>query len=229
MAILIPKDNNPTVIFDRHYQIRCPQCGVHSNVTCISPPRYEFLERFHPEWVAVGYRCDACNQPVHLKLHVDSYDTGNHRIWLGDGITQVERAQETFDFKYLPPEVEQDFRETLTCYSAGCFNAFAAMCRRCVQSSSSNLGAKGKDKVLAQLQDLKDTAQIDDETFGLLKQIVIDGHDGSHPHLPALSAERAAVLLELMKDVLYQLYVRRGKLQEAMALRATAIKAKKQE
>jgi hypothetical protein len=62
-------------------------------------------------------------------------------------------------------------------------------------------------------------AEIDDETYELLKQIIVHGHDGAHPHLPALSVERAAVLLELMKDVLYQLYVRRAKLQEAMAAR----------
>ena len=68
-------------------------------------------------------------------------------------------------------------------------------------------------------------AQIDDETFGVLKQIVIDGHDGAHPHLPRLGPERGAVLLELMKDVLYQLYVRKGKLKEAMELRQASIKS----
>jgi len=101
------------------------------------------------------------------------------------------------------------------------------MCRRCVQSAAADLGAKGKDKVLAQLQDLKDMAEIDEETFDLLLQIIVEGHDGAHPHLPSVDAKRATVLLELVKDVMYQLYVRRGKLQEAMALRTEAIQAKK--
>jgi hypothetical protein len=67
------------------------------------------------------------------------------------------------------------------------FNAFAAMCRRCVQSAATNLGAKGKDKVLRQLQDLKDMAEVDEETYKLLSQIIIEGHDGAHPHLPLLT------------------------------------------
>jgi hypothetical protein len=71
-------------------------------------------------------------------------------------------------------------------------------------------------------------AQVDDDTFNGLKQIVIDGHDGSHPHLPKLNPQRAGVLLELMKDVLYQLYVRKGKLKEAMELRQAAIQKKDQ-
>jgi hypothetical protein len=66
--------------------------------------------------------------------------------------------------------------------------------------------------------------QIDDETFEVLKTIVIAGHDGAHPHLPALTPERAEILLELMKDVLYQLFVRKSKIQEAAAKRNAHIK-----
>jgi hypothetical protein len=66
-------------------------------------------------------------------------------------------------------------------------------------------------------------AQIDDDTYTLLKQIVIDGHDGAHPYLPSLDEQRAQLLLELMKDVLYQLFVRKAKLEKAMLLRRTAI------
>lgn len=128
-------------------------------------------------------------------------------------------TKETFDFQYLPQAVAEDFKEALSCYSEGCYNAFAAMARRTVQSVSADLGAKGSDKVLGQLKDLKEMAQIDDETFEVLKQIVVGGHDGVHPHLPPLSVERAGVLLELMKDVLYQLFVRKAKVQEAITLR----------
>jgi len=60
---------------------------------------------------------------------------------------------------------------------------------------------------------------IDEEAFDQLKQIMLTGHDGAHPHLPKLSPERAGVLLELMKDVLYQLFVRQAKIREAAELR----------
>ena len=101
------------------------------------------------------------------------------------------------------------------------------MSRRTIQSASAELGAEGKDKVLNQIEDLKTMAEIDEETFKLLKAIVLAGHDGAHPHLPALSPERAEVLLELMKDVLYQLFVRKKKIQEAADKRKESIEAKK--
>lgn len=225
MWIAITHDNRPELIFDHAITLKCPHCAVVSHMSAISLPRFEFLKRFQPRTVGIGYRCGSCNDTVFLRF-VPTYEFGNNRVQLSDEYEEVERPQEMFEFQYLPEQVQRDFKEALDCYSISAFNAFAAMCRRCVQSAAADLGAKGKDKVLAQLQDLKDMAEIDHETFDLLKQIIIEGHDGAHPHLPAVDARRAAVLLELGKDVMYQLYVRRGKLQEAMALRTEAIQAK---
>lgn len=93
------------------------------------------------------------------------------------------------------------------------------MCRRCIQSVFTDLGAEGKDKVFNQLEDIKHTASLDDDTYDLLKQVIVSGHDGAHPHLPRLSPQRAGILLELMKDVLYQLFIRKAKIQEAINMR----------
>jgi hypothetical protein len=198
-SLTIHKDNNPVNVFDRHFTINCPMCGIASNVSAVSIPRYEYMVRFRPQQVGIVYRCDSCNSPVFLRFTVNNYDLRNSTIVLDD--------------KY----------EVVTCYSAACYNAFAAMCRRCIQSTLTELGAEGKDKVLSQLKYLQRTAALDDELFEMLKQIIISGHDGAHPYLPKLSEERAGVLLELMKDVLYQLFVRQAKIQEAMDLRRQAI------
>ena len=67
---------------------------------------------------------------------------------------------------------------------------------------------------------------IDKEEFVQLKRIMIDGHDGAHPHLPKLNEKRASILLDLMKDILYQLFVRKAKIVEAETLRNQAITQK---
>ena len=218
-------DNNPKYVFERHFALRCPHCGIQSNLSAVSIPRYEYLTRFRPSEVGIAYRCDACNSPVFLRFAVSSYEDSH--VLISPEYREVERPQETFEYHYLPDDVASDFREALTSYSNGCLNAFAAMCRRCVQSTSANLGAEGKDKVLNQLRDLKDMAAIDDETFEILNQIIIAGHDGAHPYLPTLSEKRAGILLELMKDVLYQLFVRAAKIREAMESRKEDIEQSK--
>jgi hypothetical protein len=213
-------------IIDKHYTVKCPHCGVPSGLSAVSLPQWDLLVRYKPPKVGVGYRCDACQQPVFLRFFVD-YDLHNGWITLKEPYEEVERPQETYEFNHLPNDVAADFREALVSYSNSCFNAFASMCRRTIQSGCTALGADGKDKVLKQIEDLKTVAQVDDETFEVLKTIVIAGHDGAHPHLPSLSPERAEVLLELMKDVLYQLFVRKKKIEETAAKRAAAIQNKK--
>lgn len=61
------------------------------------------------------------------------------------------------------------------------------MCRRCIQSISESMGAAGTTKVQNQLQELRSMGVTDDETFEQLHAIMLTGHDGAHPHLPALS------------------------------------------
>lgn len=190
--MIIRSDNNPQGIFDTHFAMKCPHCGVQSNISAVSIPRYEFAARFQPPKLGVAYRCDACNGTIFLRFVVTRYDLGNAKIFVSDKFEVVERPQETFELQYLPEPTSEDFREALTCYSNACFNAFAAMCRRSIQSSFQALGAEGKDKVLKQLKEVRETAGIDDETFEILKQVIIAGHDGAHPpSSPAVAAARS--------------------------------------
>jgi hypothetical protein len=217
----IHNTNDPTEVFDRHHTLKCPHCQTQSGITAISIPRFEFVKRFSLNEVGVAYKCDACQEPVFLKHAVGSQSSV--AINISDSFTEIERPSESFDYQYLPEELEDDFREALTCYSAGCHNAFAAMCRRCIQTAGSLLGAEGTAKVQNQLTDLRAMGAVDDLALEQLKAIMLSGHDGAHPHLPKVDSERALVLLEIMKDVMYQLFVRPAKIREATDLRKQAI------
>ena len=217
MTFQIHPNNEPGNLLDHDVTLRCPHCGVLAGMTAISIPRYELLHRFKLQDTGIVFRCDSCSRPVYLQFKVASL---SNPITLSEEFNQIQSALEPFEHKYLSAEVGADFQEALTCYAYACWNAFASMCRRCLQSVAVNLGVNGSSKVEAQIRELKEMGVVDDETFEQLRQIMLSGHDGAHPHLPALSADRAAVLLQLMKDVLYQLYVRPGKVKEAAALRA---------
>lgn len=217
--MIINNGNNVNDIFEHHFVLKCPNCNIPSNLSAVSFPRYEYLARFRPKSIGIVYRCDNCNEPIFLKYEIDKYELTNNRIFIKENYSEVEKAKESFELKYLPEDLREDFNEALICFSNSCYNAFASMCRRTIQSAFQELGAKGKDKVMQQLDDIKETTSMEDETYEIINQIVISGHDGAHPHLPKLSPERASILLELMKDVLYQLFVRKAKIQEAIESR----------
>ncbi|PZO56099.1 MAG: hypothetical protein DCF15_09455 [Phormidesmis priestleyi] len=221
-------NNDCMSIVDRCFSIKCPHCGTQSNLSAVSIPRYEMLVRYKPERVVIGYRCDSCNDAVCLRFKTGYFAVASGKINISENYEEIENASVSFEFSFLPEGIRDDFKEALTAYTCGCYNAFAAMCRRTIQSTATDLGATGKDKVKRQLYDLKEIAQIDDELFDVLNQIIVDGHDGAHPHLPPIDKERAEVLLLLMEDVMHQLYVRKGQLQKAEILRQQAIKAKKE-
>jgi len=94
------------------------------------------------------------------------------------------------------------------------------MCRRIAQSTFQDLGEHGKLKMFDQLNDSREMAELDQETFNLLRRVLFaTDSNGGRNSMPPLDANSAGILLEVLKDLLYQSYVRRGRLQQAMMMR----------
>jgi hypothetical protein len=196
--------------------LNCPHCQVLAHLTAVSVPQFSMLSLHKPDHVGVVYRCDACNAPVFIKYPVKMYSS--QRIELGNHYVELERPREKFSFVYLPDACEKLFKEALTCYSHGAYNAFASMCRRTAQGMFKDLGDNGRLKIFDLLAEARDMAGLDNDSFNTVKQILF-GNDAEASGFPALDTRQAGMLLEIMKDLLYQCYVRRGKLRQAMRMR----------
>lgn len=214
MSMYVDSNSKLHHLFDQHFTLNCPHCEVLSHVTAVSIPQYNQLMRFKPKQAGIVYRCDSCNSPLFLKFSVKSY--GSSRVEFSTHYTEIERRKEKFDFTYLPEDAELLFKEALTCYSTSSFNAFVSMCRRTAHAVFRDLGESGKLHVFDQFNAIKDMAEIDEDTFGLLRKAIFEEGDFS---LPRLNAAQAGILLEAMKDMLYESYVRKGKMQQAMMIR----------
>lgn len=199
------------------FVLTCPHCQVLAQLTPVSVPQFAQLQAYKPSHVGLVFRCDSCNAPVFLKYAVKLY--GSQRVELAPQFTELERAREKFNFTHLPEEAEALFREALQAYGANCFNAFASMCRRTLQAVCHDVGENGRLRIYEQLNDVRDMAELDNEAFSVIRKVLF-GHDGDpRPNMPLVDATQAGVLLEVMKDLLYQVYVRRGRLQQAMMMR----------
>lgn len=197
--------------------LTCPHCQVLSHVTPIAVPAFAELVSHRPKQVGVVYRCDACNAAIFLRFPVKMF--GNSRIELGSQYSEVERPREKFSYTYLPEEVDVLFRETLTCYSNGSYHAFACMCRRTMQAAFADLGETGKLRMFDQLNDVRVMAELDAATFIDVKRVIFGSDNDPYPYLPTLDDRQAGMLVEIVKDLLYQAYVRKGRLQQAMMVR----------
>jgi hypothetical protein len=197
--------------------LTCPHCLVMAHLTPQAVPHFSDLSASRPKQIGIVYRCDACLAPIFLRFNVRNYSPA--RIELSSQFTEIERPKERFSFAYLPEEVETIFRETLLCYSHGAFNAFATMCRRTMQAVFADAGEAGRLRVYDELNELRDMAQIDNASFTLIKRVIFGTDTDPAPAMPSLDDDQSGLLLEVMKDLLYQSYVRKGRLQQAMVVR----------
>ena len=197
--------------------LTCPHCQTLTHVTAVATPKFDDLTDRRPQQIGIVFRCDACGEPVFLKFSAKTYTA--QRIELAPNYTEVERARENFPLTYLPEEAEELFREALNCYSACCYNAFGAMSRRTAQSLFRELGERGKLQLCDTLQEIRDLAALDDDTFATLRAVLFGSDSDPWPHQPNLNAESAGVLLEVMRDLLYQTFVRKARLLHAMTFR----------
>lgn len=200
---------------EQHLAVTCPHCQVLAHITPMAVPHYDQLVAVRPTHAGLVFRCDSCNAPIFLKFTIKMYAA--NRVELASTFVELEHAREKFSFTYLPEDAELLFKEALAVYSAGCFNAFASMCRRTAQMIFGDLGDGGRLKLFDELNEIRDMAEIDAPTFAAIKKVVFD--DEPRAQLPTLDAYQAGVLLEVMKDLLHQAYVRKGRLQQAMMVR----------
>ena len=215
MSIVFDKDEGIENGLEERIDLECPYCGVYAHMSPQSVPDATSLLRDKPKHVGLVYQCDACHAPVFLRFAVREYS--DNRVELLQNFVELERPKERFDFSYLPKHTEIMFREALICYSNNSFNAFASMCQRAAKSAFDALGEGGKLRAFEEVLSAQKIAGIDDETFSPIKAVLFDG--GQQEHLPLLNHAEAGILLEVLKDMFYQCFVRRGKLNRSIKVR----------
>jgi len=217
MSLYIDSSSQLHHDLEKNLVVTCPHCLAVAHITPSAVPRFEDLQLYRPNQVGIVYLCDACHAPIFLRFTVRMY--GTTRIELSPQFTEVERAREKFAFTYTPEPVELLFREALTCFTHGAFNAFASMCRRTAQAMFADLGEAGKLRLFDELNGLRELTDISPELFGRMRTVLFGAELDARPGLPLLDGYQAGIMLEVVKDLLYEAYVRKGKLQQAIMVR----------
>lgn len=221
MAIFIEQGQGIKSDVEERIGLECPYCGMYAHMEPQSVPDAASLLRDKPKHVGLVYKCDACDEPVFLRFAVREYK--DNRVELYRNFVELERPKERFAFSYLPKHTEVLFREALSCYSGSNFNAFASMCRRSTISAFDALGEGGKLRAFEEVMVAQEIAGIDDESFAPIKSVLFGS--GQHEDLPLLTHAQAGILLEVLKDMFYQCFVRRGKLTRAIKVRRFFVSA----
>jgi hypothetical protein len=191
----------------------CPHCGAHAQLVPIATPSFAALTSSRPRQVGIACRCAACNEPRFVRAAVRRFEADH--VELSANLVEIERAKERFPFGYLPAAIERSFREALDCYTADCHVAFAVMCRHTLRLALSEPREPKRPDLHDLFLDVVHLSEIDETTTLTLERILFGADDSE----PELTPEGAAILIEIIKDMLYQCYVRTAKLKAAMRMR----------
>ena len=214
MTIVLRQDRGLRHDSAEKFGLECPYCGVYAHMSPQSTPDVQTLLASTPKHVGLVYQCDACQAPIFLRFAVKAFR--EDEVELYQNFIELERPKERFAFSYLPRDTEVLFREALSCYSHNNFNAFASMCRRAAQSAFAELGEQGKLRAYDEVMVAQEIAGIDDDSFEPIKRVVFGTET---ERMPLINRSQAGVLLEILKDLFYQCFVRRGKLTRAIKVR----------
>lgn len=208
MRIYVKPDNG----FEQDEPVskECPHCGAVAQLLPLSTPSFRELERSRPRFVGVAFRCAACNEPRFARIATRAF--GPEAIELSSHFVEVERPREQFAFAHLPQPAARLFREALDCYTAHCHLAFGTMCRRTLESAIA--GRDERDRFGELFDEAVVLGDVDTATARLLRETLFGAAE-----VPELTPSDAAVLIELVKDMLYQRYVRTAKLKAALRMR----------
>ncbi len=211
MAIYVNKNGG----FDQAEPVarECPHCGALAQLLPVAVPSFAELARTQPKNVGLVFRCAACGEPRFVRAAVRSISA--ERVELAAHLVEIERPRERFQFGYLPASVEQLLRETLDCYTAGTHNAFASMCRRTVRAALTLIDEDAARRWRDTVADALRLAEIDAGTTDTIVEVLFG--DQSEP--PTIGPDQSAVLIEVVKDLFYQRYVRTTKLRAALKMR----------
>jgi hypothetical protein len=210
MAIYVKNNND----FEQTEPIvrECPHCGVHAPMVPVATPDFAQLSAARPQHAGVAFRCGACNEPRFARTAVRSF--GDDRIILSANLVEVERSKEHFQYNYLPKQTGRLLREAFGCFAADLSLAFAILCRRTITTAKGAEITTGEPTFERLFDDAVRLAEIDSATKATLYSVLF----GTEAE-PEIDADQAAVLIEIVKDMFQQRFVRTAKLRRAIQMR----------
>jgi hypothetical protein len=197
--------------------MECPHCRNHAQLKPTAIPEFAALSSARPLMAGIVAHCDACHLPVFFRYRIKEITA--RRIDFYATPQEVEKPEERYNYNYLSIEVAAAFRDALGCYRNGLSRGFTAMCRLTAQIVFEELGESGRLKVFDELDEIARIADLDAALVQKVRNIIFDTSPESLELAAELDRATLAVLLEIMKDLLHQTYVRPGRLQKILRMR----------
>jgi hypothetical protein len=194
----------------------CAQCQTEAHLTLISRPDFNSLKVCRPAITGLAFLCLKCQSPTLVTYTIKHI--GEHEILLGEVVRHEDKTDGHVILNYLPSTIKKMYEDAIGCYEHDLLEPFALMCRQTIEAIIKDLGDTGKMRVFNHIEELRDILKIEPCMFDSIDQIIF-GPEKPTQRDTIFGKTESAVLLEIMKDLLYQIYVRKARLQRVFNIR----------
>jgi hypothetical protein len=195
----------------------CPHCFDKSYfrpvATHAQPSWYEPRLRQYLQDIVSACQCESCKGYVLVVGHRE-HAQQNHGEYFLVAVYPLGKPNEKAD-ESIPPEIREDFKESLRCEWIKAYKACVVMCGRAVQASAMALGAEG-NSLVSQIDNLATKGIITEPLKQMAHYVRLTRNVGAHPDkdgLKDVNAKDAADMIEFTREFLHHVYVMPAKLK----------------
>jgi len=194
----------------------CPHCQKQTALTPLSRPDFATIKACKPAVTGLCFLCLNCQKPILVRYSVTHI--GETEIELAPAPALESRPDDRINLNYLPASVQKPYIDALGCYQHELIQPFGLMCKQTIEAVIKDLGEGGKLDVFNHLEELRDVFNVEPHIFTTIGEVLFD-NKRSLMSTGVFGRTEAAVLLEALKDLLYQFYIRKARLQRAVSMR----------
>ena len=196
----------------------CPHCMQKSYFRPVGGAHAEPLGNSGSFEIVNAAQCEACKR----FLLVEGRGLRNQPAQLLN-VFPLGKPNDNVDAE-IPDAIAEDFKEALRCEWVKAYKGCVVMCRRAVQSSVIELGARD-GKLIEQIDELFKKGKITEALKEFAHEVRLTGNDGAHPGkdgLSDVSPKDASDIIEFTREYLHHVYVMPAKLRARRPAAASA-------
>lgn len=192
----------------------CPHCSVNSAFAQVTQPYAELIpvpeqaQGYWPQRICAALQCNSCKKFIlgvvtrkaNLSPGQPSYEPFVYEAHYPVGPINDFVAPE------VPTDIGTDFQEALRCRSVRAYNATVEMCRRAIESSCLEQGAKG-DTLFDKIDFLANNGIITKPLRGMAHKIRLGGNRGAHPSQKKIEERDADAVVDFTRHYFEHVYV----------------------
>lgn len=179
----------------------CPHCKAKCQFSNLGNQEGCTADNSHQQ----AWRCSNCHGVIVSKF-VPPQNINNAQIF------PLIKINPKINVNKLAPEIKNDYLEALEDYSNGCYISCVIMCRRVIQQSCIDKGAKKKT-----LYEQIDELNIDNNLKKLAHKLRFWGNNGAHPDIlldEKIEEEDAKLAIDFTEKFLQYVYIIPKELEE---------------